>query len=483
MAPRVCKASIFVLFVLFSFFRNGAAQSRVIGCTQSAVDGTCTACARQYRLTASGACGCASGFVKQSNGTCTATPGPCTGRCGDTYIKMANGGYCHCDYACDDVGDCCGGAVSKNANCPAMAPNLVKPHITNCNNPVGVAKLTNGYKPGQCWCDAFCSAAGDCCPACSGCSNSTDSTRAPRRRSPAPSAASFGSDNISHSEHQHAQPDSTSDSSEQQVDAAAAMNHAEVMVQHARHSDCGIVKQRQRFKAQLASVAAASPQDWEANAEAVMQACQAADKGPPVTPHTIAVHWTAARVCSAGGSCRGGTYSVADVQSQIDYLNAVYRRTGIRFTWDGVIHTVQASSMTQIDDYDWVCSLPRYGEGMAVHVVTAPEHLGGALGYTQYWSTFSQRFGRTPACYNWVHIYEKTLPGFGGRSVVDGGLADNGAVLGHEIGHQLMLHHTWYEPSWERASLSTQCKRSASQSVDDIVSGRSDGVRDTLHSP
>jgi hypothetical protein len=37
-----------------------------------------------------------------------------------------------------------------------------------------------------------------------------------------------------------------------------------------------------------------------------------------------------------------------------------------------------------------------------------------------------------------VHIYEKTLPGFGGRSVVDGGLADSGAVLAHEIGHQLV---------------------------------------------
>jgi hypothetical protein len=43
-----------------------------------------------------------------------------------------------------------------------------------------------------------------------------------------------------------------------------------------------------------------------------------------------------------------------------------------------------------------------------------------------------------------------------------------------------MLHHTWYEPSWERASLSMQCKRSASQAIDDIVDDRSDGVRDTF---
>uniref|UniRef100_A0A383VA71 SMB domain-containing protein n=1 Tax=Tetradesmus obliquus TaxID=3088 RepID=A0A383VA71_TETOB len=394
---------------------------------------------------------------------------------------MANGGYCHCDYACDDVGDCCGGAVSKNANCPAMVPSLAKQRITNCNNPVGVTNLTAGYKPGQCWCDAFCSAAGDCCPACAGCSNGTDSNRAPGRRSPPPRDTHPGSDSSSQAQQEDQQQHSNAavGSSEQLVDAAAVMSTAEIMHQHAQHSDCGIVGQRQRFKAQLASIAAAAPQDWESNAEAVMQACQAADKGAPAAPYTMAVHWTAAQVCSSSG-CRGGTYSAADVQPQIDYLNAVYQRTGIQFTWDGVIHTAQASSMPQIDDYGWVCSLPRFGEGMTVHVVTAPEHLGGALGYTQYWSTFSQRFGRTPACYNWVHIYEKTLPGFGGRSVVDGGLADSGAVLAHEIGHQLMLHHTWFEPSWERASLSTQCKRSASQAVDDIVNSRSDGVRDTF---
>jgi hypothetical protein len=88
----------------------------------------------------------------------------------------------------------------------------------------------------------------------------------------------------------------------------------------------------------------------------------------------MAVHWTGAKVCS-GGSCKGGTYSSSDVQAQINYLNAVYQRTGIQFTWDGVIHEAVASSMPQIDDYGWVCNLPRFGEGMTVHVVTAPEHL------------------------------------------------------------------------------------------------------------
>jgi hypothetical protein len=35
-------------------------------------------------------------------------------------------------------------------------------------------------------------------------------------------------------------------------------------------------------------------------------------------------------------------------------------------------------------------------------------------------------------------MFEKTLPGLGGRSLVDGGLSDSGAVLAHEIGHQLV---------------------------------------------
>jgi hypothetical protein len=43
-----------------------------------------------------------------------------------------------------------------------------------------------------------------------------------------------------------------------------------------------------------------------------------------------------------------------------------------------------------------------------------------------------------------------------------------------------MLHHTWFEPTWERATITSQCKGSASQSITDIVADRSDGVRDTF---
>lgn len=69
------------------------------------------------------------------------------------------------------------------------------------------------------------------------------------------------------------------------------------------------------------------------------------------------------------------------------------------------------------------------------HLLVAASR-GGALGYTWYANMFS--YGDHPECMNWVHIYEKTLPGLGGRSVVDGGLSDSGAVLAHEVGHQLV---------------------------------------------
>lgn len=46
--------------------------------------------------------------------------------------------------------------------------------------------------------------------------------------------------------------------------------------------------------------------------------------------------------------------------------------------------------------------------------------------------------GDLPACANWVFMYERTLPNQGGRSLVDNELSDSGAVLAHEIGHQLV---------------------------------------------
>ena len=76
----------------------------------------------------------------------------------------------------------------------------------------------------------------------------------------------------------------------------------------------------------------------------------------------------------------GGSYTVADVRDQIAYNNNMYARTGIQYTWDGIIHTADASSMNQIMADSWVCKLQRYNdkpytEQPTIHVVTSPEHL------------------------------------------------------------------------------------------------------------
>lgn len=59
-----------------------------------------------------------------------------------------------------------------------------------------------------------------------------------------------------------------------------------------------------------------------------------------------------------------------------------------------------------------------------------------ALGVTIYPSYVLT--GELPACANWVFMFERTLPNQGGRSLVDNELSDSGAVLAHEIGHQLV---------------------------------------------
>jgi hypothetical protein len=46
-------------------------------------------------------------------------------------------------------------------------------------------------------------------------------------------------------------------------------------------------------------------------------------------------------------------------------------------------------------------------------------HRGEALGVTLYPSYFATK--QLPDCTNWIYLYEKTLPGLGGYSLVDGG--------------------------------------------------------------
>lgn len=107
--------------------------------------------------------------------------------------------------------------------------------------------------------------------------------------------------------------------------------------------------------------------------------CQATDTGAPKTPYIIPVYFTAGKICDNSG-CVGGDYTVKNVQDQMAYLNTMYARTGIQFTWDGVINTANANSMSDIQADTWVCGLKRYGDKPykqqpTIHVITAPEHL------------------------------------------------------------------------------------------------------------
>jgi hypothetical protein len=174
------------------------------------------------------------------------------------------------------------------------------------------------------------------------------------------------------------------------------LSAALAMMQLHSHSDCGMQRQQTRLQTMrgkylpavsaaalepnsaAAAVAAAVPanNDWEVAAEATMQSCQAADTGAPAEPFTFAVHWTAAKVCkSSSSSCIGGDYTTETVQEQIAYMNKLFAHAGIAFTWDGVIHNATAGSYDEVDDDAWICDLPRYGDGMSFHVITAPRHL------------------------------------------------------------------------------------------------------------
>jgi hypothetical protein len=174
------------------------------------------------------------------------------------------------------------------------------------------------------------------------------------------------------------------------------LSAAHAMAQLHSHSDCGMQRQRTRLQtmrskyapavvtasvepdsAAAAAAAVAAADDWEVAAEATMQFCQAADTGAPAEPYTFAVHWTAARMCksSSSSSYTGGNYSTETVHEQIVYMNKLFAHAGIAFTWDGVIHNATASSYDEVDDDAWICDLPRYGDGMTIHVITAPRHL------------------------------------------------------------------------------------------------------------
>lgn len=225
---------------------------------------------------------------------------------------------------CNNLNDCCGGSAAKDAACPDMAPTTNKARLSSCDNKVA-AVASNGsvtnYRPAMCWCDAACTAAGDCCPSCAQC--------AAREAPPADAEVAIAA---------------AADAAAAAEDAAsplAAQVAAEVeaLAAHAGHDDCGSHHVHQRVMAaaavSTAAVGAAIPNAY--TAEQIMQACQAADQGPPAEPLVIKLFWTAGSVCS-GNSCFGGKYSTALVRKQIEVTNTLYAHAGIVFEWDGVIH-------------------------------------------------------------------------------------------------------------------------------------------------
>ncbi|WIA14405.1 hypothetical protein OEZ85_002931 [Tetradesmus obliquus] len=355
--------------------------------------------------------------------------------------------------------------TSKNALCPSMEPSRNKSYITDCDGEVNrlssepAARRTaagSSYLPGMCWDED---------------SHSTQQQQQQQQQ------RDNGKSKVA----------VTADSSSPLGVAVAAVAAASASARKAQPDDCGA---HDPYPLQLlaggpGSVGIAAVAETQLEAESQMQACQAADQGPPANPIVLPLYWTAGRVCRSGG-CTGGSYTAELVQEQVDYVNRLYAHVGIQFKWDGVMHYANASSPNDIDvcldpsGRCWICKQQRFGDQAAINVVTAPTHLGGtSLGVTLYPSYMTT--GAMPGCANWVFLYEKTLPGLGGRSLIDGGLSDSGATLAHEIGHQLMLHHTWYEERrfGGKPSLQEQCEMSASTHPADIIAGRSDGVRDT----
>lgn len=258
--------------------------------------------------------------------------------------------------------------------CPEQAPSLVKPHITSCDNALG--QSSTRYRPGMCWCDSACITAGDCCATCAVCRAHEAPHGAERRR-----AARAAAEAAAAAEVEALHP--LWQKLEAQVQARTAGHH--------HHHDCETPHNAWELMAKIqrrtggdtaspmAAVEPAAVQTTLEAAEVQMQECQAADKGVPASPILVPLHWTAGQVCDASG-CVGGDYSKALVWRQINSTNAIFAHVGIQFVWDGVIHKATAGDMYDIDvgfsRGDWICQQTRYGDALAVNVMTSPMHPG-----------------------------------------------------------------------------------------------------------
>lgn len=306
----------------------------------------------------------------------------CAGKCGRSYLQSNNGRYCHCDYFCNNRNDCCGGSASKNALCPDQAPTLVKPQLTNCDLPIRDGSVRSLYRPGMCWCDAFCAQAGDCCASCAVCRPIPKLRKRPDAAAEAAEADEVAQIQAALSpEALEASPLWQKIQAQVQAVTAARQSHEQhdCGAPHNVHELVHAMNRRGSAASTMSAADVAAVAGSLIEAEQQMQACQAADQGPPAQPIKVPLYWTAGQVCDASG-CVGGTYSKALVQRQLDLTNAVFAHIGIQFVWDGVIHKATAGDAFEIDvgygPGDWICNQQRYGDALAVNVMTSPIHPG-----------------------------------------------------------------------------------------------------------
>lgn len=423
----------------------------------------------------------------------------CSQRCGRAKLP---GQTCSCDYYCHATSDCCSDFAEQ---CPSLIPTLDKGQLVNCGGVRGVPQpFTPGsnvqkcasYRPGQCYCDSLCGKAGDCCNGC-GPVTPLNCPKTPEDFSTFCQKPTAAARNMAGRQRKHANAASN-------TAAGTRPQPAQAAAAGAAH-DCGFERRlgntiRGNKAGGVVTAAASSgfPFAKQFEYERKMQRCQAEENGSIARSSKIIMHvfWYATVVCPDDGSpCYGGDYSTDLVWKQIAFMNNVFARHRIAFVWDGVIDRVTTNNSAQVIPCDigdtncytngFLCTRLTYkGDKKSVRVVTVPDYLygDGVLGSANEAFLF-QPIGDMPDCIDYTAIYEKTLPGLGAVSAVDGGPSDNGQVLTHEVAHYLAVGHTWYQSGYYQgngtASIKEQCELNASEDVEQIVRYISDGVRDT----
>lgn len=170
-------------------------------------------------------------------------------------------------HRCDNHGDCCGGAASKNALCKTMTPTLNKARTGSCS--VGAsqaaASVTRGFRPVTCWCDSYCTNNNDCCPLCTQprCNKQSGSTSDDNRSSDAAAVAAI-----------EEVRDSSSSSIEDvgsSLRARVAAEAAALARESGHLSDCPVHHRVQEMKAAIAATVGPAAGGYEVSSERIMQ--------------------------------------------------------------------------------------------------------------------------------------------------------------------------------------------------------------------